>query len=394
MHGRRHYLFWAVTATRTMETARTNYRNIQGLRAIAALMVLTSHLFWDMPPMRTHWAKPWFVAVGPSGVDIFFVISGFIIYHVTRRSAARAAVVGRGRALYEFMMKRVIRIYPLYWIVFGAASVMMIWLPPVSSFVKKPQVELLFLIDGLPNFRVQAAWTLTFEIYFYAVTALSLAVFPTRVHVGWLIWFAVVGVATFLATVFGLRIPLDYVFAPIVLEFLLGIGVGVLIERGECRFRCAAIGVGMAWLLLGSLPLQADGGRAALSYLLRLGCWGLPAALVVYGTVAFESGGMRRVMPAALQYLGNASFSIYLWHAVIFIGVAAAFDHLGWVGVVNRSLLAVAMGLVGLGVGLLSYHLLETPLLRMLGRRFLGHGVARTRWIPPCPHPATDETLT
>jgi peptidoglycan/LPS O-acetylase OafA/YrhL len=369
-----------------MELARTNYRNIQGLRAIAALMVLTSHLFWDIPPMRTHWAKTWFAAVGPSGVDIFFVISGFIIYHVSGRSAARAAVVGRGRALYEFVMKRVIRIYPLYWIVFGAASVMMIWLPPASSFVKKPQVELFFLINGLPNFRVQAAWTLTFEIYFYAVTALSLAVFPKRVHVGWLAWFAVIGVASVLATVFDLHIPLDYVFAPIVLEFLLGIGVGVLIERGEHRFRAVAIGIGVVWLLLGTLPLQADGGRSTLSYLLRLACWGLPAALIVYGTAAFEAG-RRRVMPAALQYLGNASFSIYLWHGVIFIGVAAVFDRLGWVGVVNRSLLAVVMGLVGLGVGLLSYHVLERPLLRVLGRRFLGHGVASYSMDPALPAP-------
>ncbi|APG03189.1 hypothetical protein BJI69_04225 [Luteibacter rhizovicinus DSM 16549] len=376
-----------MTTKRTMETARTNYRNIQGLRAIAALMVLTSHLFWDMPPMRTHWAKPWFAAVGPSGVDIFFVISGFIIYHVTRRSAARAAVAGRGRALYEFAMKRVIRIYPLYWIVFGAASVMMIWLPPASSFVKKPQVELFFLINGIPNFRVQAAWTLTFEIYFYAVTALSLAVFPSRVHVGWLVWFAVIGIVAFLATVFGLGIPLDYVFAPLVLEFLLGIGVGMLIERGEHRFRAVAIGIGLVWLLLGTLPLQADGGRAALSYLLRLGCWGLPAALIVYGTAAFESGGERRVMPATLQYLGNASFSIYLWHGVIFIGVAAVFDRLGWVGLVNRSLLAVAMGLVGLGVGLISYHVLERPLLRVLGRRFLDHGVASHSLDPALPAP-------
>lgn len=358
-----------------MERVRTNYRNIQGLRAIAALMVLTSHLFWDMPPMRAHWAKAWFVAIGPSGVDIFFVISGFIIYHVSRRSAARAAAVGRGRALYEFAMKRVIRIYPLYWVVFASASVMMIWLPPASTFLKKPQAELIFLIDSIPNFRVQAAWTLTFEVYFYAVTALSLVLFPKRIYLGWIAWFGLIGVMTLLATVFGLGIPLDYVFAPILLEFLLGIGIGVLIERGEARFRLAAIGLGVAWLLLGSLPLREDGGRAALSYLLRLGCWGLPAALIVYGTAAFELG-KRRIMPAALQYLGNASFSIYLWHAVIFIGVAAVFDALGWVGVVDRSLLALVMGLIGLGVGLLSYHVVEKPLLRVLGRRFLGNGVA------------------
>lgn len=354
-----------------MELGRTNYRNIQGLRAVAALMVLTSHLFWDILPMRTHWAKTWFTAVGPSGVDIFFVISGFIIYHVTRRSAGQAALVGRRTAFYEFAMKRFIRIYPLYWIVFGAATVMMIWLPPVGAFVKKPQLELLLLVNSIPNYRVQAAWTLTFEVYFYAVTALSMLFFPKRIYAGLFGWFATVGIVAVIATVFGLNIPLNYVFAPILLEFLLGIGVGVLIERGESRFRLLALCLGVTWLLLGSVPLQAN----PLSYLLRLACWGFPAALIVYGTAAFELG-KSRVMPASLQYLGNASFSIYLWHVVIFTGMAAVFDRLGWVRAVSPSFLALVMGFIGLGVGLLSYHLLEKPLLRGLGKRFLGRPVA------------------
>jgi peptidoglycan/LPS O-acetylase OafA/YrhL len=358
-----------------MEPGRTRYRNIQGLRAVAALMVLASHLFWDIPPMQTHWAKPWVTAIGLSGVDIFFVISGFIIYHVSRRSAWQAALIGRRKAFCEFAMKRLIRIYPLYWIVFGTATVMMIWLPPASSFMKKPELELLFLVNSLPNYRVQAAWTLTFEVYFYAVTALSMLFFPKRIYAGLLGWFATIGVVAVLVTVFGLNIPLNYVFAPILLEFLLGMGVAVLIERGESRFRWLALCLGVTWLFIGSVPLQADGGRAALSYLLRLACWGFPAALIVYGAAAFELG-QSHVMPAWLQYLGNASFSIYLWHAVIFIGIAAVFDRLGWVGVVNRSFLALVMGLIGLGVGLLSYHFLEKPLLRGLGKRFLGRAVA------------------
>jgi peptidoglycan/LPS O-acetylase OafA/YrhL len=358
-----------------MELARTNYRNIQGLRAIAALMVLTSHLFWDIVPMRTHWARTGFTAVGISGVDIFFVISGFIIYHVTRRSAGQAALVGRRAAFYEFAMKRFIRIYPLYWIVFGVATVMMIWLPPASSFVKKPQIELLLLVNSLPNYRVQAAWTLTFEVYFYAATALSMLFFPKRIYTGLLGWFATVGIVSVLATVFGLNIPLDYVFAPILLEFLLGMGVAVLIGRGESRYRLLALCAGVALLLIGAVPLHADGGRAALSYLLRLACWGFPAALIVYGAAAFELG-KSRVMPMTLQYLGDASFSIYLWHEVIFTSAAAVFDRLGWVGVVNRSLLALVMGLIGLGAGLLSYRFLEKPLLRGLGRRLPGRPVA------------------
>jgi exopolysaccharide production protein ExoZ len=354
-----------------------NYRNIQGLRAIAALMVFASHMFWDIIPMRTHWAKPYIASLGPSGVDIFFVISGFIIYNVVKRSATQIAVVGRGRAVYEFAMKRIIRIYPLYWIAFAVAALIMIWVPLPTSFVKKPQLELLFLINGIPNFRVQVAWTLTFEVYFYAVTALSMFLFPKKLLTGLLIWFAVVGCVAVLGTAFGLPIPLDYLFAPIVLEFLLGICIGLLIERGHSRYWAVSIFLGVIWLVLGTIPLHHDGGRAAQSYLLRLACWGIPSALIVYGTLALEMRNIW-VMPRILQYLGNASFSIYLWHAIIFIAVAALFEYLHWVGIVDRTLLATLMGIVGLGAGLLSYHFLEKPSLKWLGKYFIRAHVATT----------------
>ena len=156
------------------------YRNIQGMRAIAALMVVACHMFWSLVPMRTHWAKPFFAAVGPAGVDIFFVISGFIIYHVVRRSVASLEQVGRGRAVFAFAMKRFIRIYPLYWIAFAAASVVMVWSPPTALPLKKPVVALLMLVDSIPNYVVGVAWTLTYEVYFYGVAALSLLLLGTE----------------------------------------------------------------------------------------------------------------------------------------------------------------------------------------------------------------------
>jgi exopolysaccharide production protein ExoZ len=322
-------------------------------------------------PMRTHWARPFVGTIGLAGVDIFFVISGFIIYHVAMRSAAQVDVVGRGRAVYEFAMKRIVRIYPLYWVVFAAAAIIMIWVPLPASFPKKPQLDLLLLIDSIPNYRVGAAWTLTFEVYFYAVTTLSILFFPKKIFTGLLIWFAAIVAATLLSTVFGTAIPLDYVFAPVLLEFLLGIVVGMLVDRGERRLALPAICIGAAWLLLGTHLLFRNDGKEAGSYLLRLVCWGLPAALIVYGVVALE---MRKawIMPRLLQYLGNASFSLYLWHAVVFVGVAALFEHLGWVGTVDRSLLTLLMAAIGLGVGLLSYHLLERPSLRVLGKALVG----------------------
>lgn len=81
-------------------------------------------------------------------------------------------------------------------------------------------------------------------------------------------------------------------------------------------------------------------------------------------------------MPRVLQYVGNASFSIYLWHAVVFNAVAEVFIRFGWVGVASSTGLTALMVAIGIGVGLLSYRFVEKPLLRLLGQRFLGRGVS------------------
>jgi exopolysaccharide production protein ExoZ len=362
-----------------------SYRNIQGMRAIAALMVISVHVFQNIALMRTHWAKPFFSVVGGLGVDIFFVISGFIIYHVMRRSIASMDIVGKGPAVYAFAMKRFIRIYPLYWIVFGTSCLVMAWVSPTAP-PPEPLLPLLTLVDNLPNSRVLVAWTLTFEVYFYAVVALSLFLFARRAMVGVTIWFAMVGAAVLLGLWFPWGKPLDFVFSPILLEFLLGIVVAMLIDRGFRRFHGALLVIALIWMAIGTqfvrpgafdLDVVHWGRQEAIlrGFARHVICWGMPAALFIYGMVVLE---LRRrwIMPRVLQYLGNASFSIYLWHVVVFNAVGEMFIRLGWVGVVNATGLTALMVAIALGFGLLSYRFLEKPLLRLLGERFLHRGVS------------------
>lgn len=362
------------------------YRNIQGMRAIAALIVIMAHIFPNIMPMHTHWVKTFFSVVGGTGVDIFFVISGFIIYHVMQRSIASMDTVGKGRALYAFAMKRFIRIYPLYWIVFGTSCLIMAWAPPAELPPQEPLLQLLALIDNLPNYYVSVAWTLTFEVYFYAVVALGLLLFARRAMVGVTIWFAIVGGATLLGLWFPWSKPLDFVFAPLVLEFLLGIVVAMLIDRGFQRFHGALLAGAFIWIAIGSLFLMPSifalnvdhwGRLVAInrSFALHVVCRGIPAAIFIYGIVVLEIR-QRWIMPRVLQYIGNASFSIYLWHVVVFNAVAEVFVRLGWVGVVSPIGLTALMIAIGLSIGLLSYQCLEEPLLRHLGQRFLGRGVS------------------
>lgn len=82
-------------------------RNSQGLRDVAPLNVPGSQMTWGIQPMRTRWAKPLAITLGRSGVDVLLVICGFIIYHLTGRSAAQVVIVGRAWASYEFARKRI-----------------------------------------------------------------------------------------------------------------------------------------------------------------------------------------------------------------------------------------------------------------------------------------------
>lgn len=361
-----------------------SYRNIQAMRAIAALLVISCHSFQNLEPMRTHWARPFFLAVGPMGVDIFFVISGFIIYQVMQRSIASMGAVGRGRAVYTFAMKRFIRIYPLYWIVFGASCLWVAWAAPLTPPPER-LFRLLALTGNWPNYRVPVAWTLTFEVYFYAVAALSLLLFARRAMIGVAIWFAVVGGAALLDLWFPWAKPLDFVFAPIVMEFMLGIAVALLVDRGVHRFHGALLLGAVIWLAVGTLflrpvlfaPRAAHWGvdvAISRTFGLHLICWGIPAAVLIYEVIVLEIR-QQWIMPRVLQYLGNASFSIYLWHFVVFTAVAEIFARLGWVSVASSTALTALMIAIALGVALLSYHLLEKPLLKLLGLRFLGRGV-------------------
>jgi peptidoglycan/LPS O-acetylase OafA/YrhL len=361
-----------------------SYRNIQGMRAIAALVVVADHMFDNIEPMRTHWART-FVFIGGAGVDVFFVISGFIIYHVMQRSIASMDTVGKVPAVYAFAMKRFIRIYPLYWIVFGASCLVMAWASPAAP-PARPLFLLLTLIDNLPNARVFVAWTLTFEVYFYAMVALSLLLFARRAMAGMTIWFATVGIATLIGWWLPWPKPLDFVFTPILLEFLLGIAVALIIDRGFRRFHGALLVGAFIWMAIGALFVrpgvfaqnEAQLGRLVAvshSFTVHVLALGIPAAILIYGMVVLEIR-QRWIMPRVLQYLGNASFSIYLWHAVVFYAVAEVFARLGWVSVASATWLTGLMVGVALGVGLLSYHFLEKPLLRVLGSLFLGRSVA------------------
>ncbi len=314
---------------------------IQYLRACAALAVV---LFHAAEKTGHHFA------IGAAGVDVFFVISGFIMWVISDRRPQSP-----GRLLAE----RIVRIVPVYWLatalmIAGAA----IGLFPNLVLMSQHILASLFFIPvrspsngELWPVLVQG-WTLNYEMFFYLVFAGSLFL---RRNVRLLAVTLVFLMLVISGAASGSDNPLVLTYTrPIMLEFVVGMVIGELWLKG----RIPAPGIGLA------LVLFATAGFAVLQ-VFRLpfseyNCGPLAAALVA-GTLSLEAAG--RVRPLRVPaFLGNASYSIYLWHTFAISVVAKAAAILGLASGV-AFVGAVAAGIVA---GSIAYVLIEQPLVRLL----------------------------
>jgi exopolysaccharide production protein ExoZ len=313
-------------------------RGVQSLRALAALAVVVFH--------ATDRAGAAFVA-GSSGVDIFFVISGFIMWVVRERGVTPLG----------FIKDRVLRIAPLYWIataiIVGGGIVHLFPNLPLSP----PHILASFLFIPYPYpiggaicpILVQG-WTLNYEMFFYALFAAALTL-PRRWHLPVLCG-VLVALSIYGALFHPDQAALHTYTNPEELEFAGGACIGELWLRkllnGKVLGACLLV-AGLALLLVphSDVPRWSD----------RLILWGGPAMLVVAGMVALERAGVSLATPATML-LGNASYSIYLFHL---FGVSLVTRLLGArLGFWPESVASMA---VGLAAGLAAYLIVEKPIM-------------------------------
>jgi peptidoglycan/LPS O-acetylase OafA/YrhL len=201
---------------------------LQVLRAVAVLLVTWLH---STQLSDSFFSRPFdsvgtfrVANLGMFGVDIFFAISGFILTMVTLRpSGARPF-----RQAYTFIMRRLIRIYPIYWILL---------LLPIGRLLHQHRLHVgelvrsLLLLPGLSvpiaTPLISSAWTLTFEMFFYATMTVLILFNPLKAAqktVWTLLGFVLLGV------VFGIHRPvLVLVSNPILVEFV----AGALLARAD-----------------------------------------------------------------------------------------------------------------------------------------------------------------
>lgn len=351
----------------------------QTLRAIAAVAVVCMHIPQDLR-MRGYGELPPF-EVGAFGVDLFFVISGFIMVYASRHLFARE---GAGLA---FILRRAARIVPTYWLV---TSVLLFlsrrhilagpgdaWQHIAASylFIPYPRPS-----DGLILPLLPLGWTLNYEMFFYAVFAIALLLRRVAAIATVSVLFVALAVA---GATLSLSDPLRFWTDSIILEFVFGMLLAEAYIRGFRLPRVAAmlaIAAGIAGAMLYDPAVPS-------SVALRAIGWGLPAAAVFAGVVVSVPWGIGS--NALLHGLGAASYSLYLTHGVVFVYMGSYFRRLGLPASSPPLLTAMLWLAASLLVAAVVYLAFERPLTRFLQRHI------RRRWAasrsPPLEPPPRGE---
>jgi len=326
---------------------RERFESIQYLRGLAALGVVLHHASLPQPWLSRPLIH---LQAGGFGVDIFFVISGFIM--ITAASTARVG---------KFLQHRFIRVVPLYWL----ATVLTCALLDHARVLAGDRTLLTHVGQSLlfiPHFSPVApgrvwpylvpGWTINIELFFYLVFAVGIGlrrILPVT--------FIIIGGLALGGVLLDVSGPYWQTWAnPVMLEFLAGILIGRHVE--------ALRRPGMAWLLpLGFAAFLASG----FIDLPRFIVWGIPAALIVAGTVALERSGK---LPRSrwLGALGDASYSLYLFQIIPLRIVARIVARLPLLGLAQPALLFVGGVVAAVIAGFLAHSLLERPLLRAMRR--------------------------
>lgn len=361
----------------TIETTRQSFVGIQCMRGLAALMIVFYHLEVQTKRLEMPWPH---LPVLQAGVDIFFVISGFIMWWI---SATRP-----DRTTWDFYKDRARRIVPLYWLTTAFVVAVLIVAPNalrttvfdlehiVKSFLFIPARHP--VSDGFQPTLVPG-WSLNMEVLFYVIFGIAIALAGlnlarrSAIIISTLAGMALVG---WIARPQGV---LGFYLQDLEVEFAAGVLLGVAYGKGWLRRSSMwwiAVAAGMLSLIyVEFMPLGLP----------RAIEWGAPAAAIVVGGVLVPPFSFP-----PLERLGDWSYSLYLTHPITLAASSVAWQMSGLQLAALYPIVAVTLTVAVAG---LTYHLAERPIDRFLKRKMSGQKGGRKIGPEGSILPAADQRL-
>lgn len=347
-------------------------------RAIAALIVVASHSVEDLKRLypKQALASPF---PGGFGVEVFFVISGFIIWHISRNRT------GRISASADFAWVRIWRIAPLYWL---STLLYVLTATALSASVNRSNINIVHLIssiffiptpdpDGSMLPVLTLGWSLNFEMFFYFIIATLLWMRPRSILCIITILF---GALAFSRPFLPIHSALGFFAQPFLLEFLAGVWVAELHARSSWRLPPIAIWPILLTFISVSLVFFMRTGVDKLSQWEASGGYGpntfsIPVVIIfVLALVLCRSPEKNNLLRRALVSIGNASYSLYLLHMFVIrsLEIFAFKIHLS--SHIPSILMWILLLLISCYIAWISWAFFEVPVERF-GKRL------RPRWL-------------
>lgn len=312
--------------------------NIQVARGVAALIVFLFHFHSIELLYGDDRLTPQFFNYGRFGVDLFFVISGFIMVYISGPALA-GFETARG-----FLVRRVLRIYPLYW--FVTLGVLAVWLGSGKAFFDGTVAEDPNILASLllwPHERdpvIHVGWTLIHELYFYIVFA-ALLFAPPKWRVPAIgLWGALIGLVHLIGA--APQSPLGQLIThPLSLEFVAGAFIAVIRPRFGNRASWIAAGLGVLYLIgtIYFVGINVPDTNLVDRNWYRVAAFGPPAAFFIFAIAVPNAPGKQT--PKVATALGDWSYGLYLVHFPIIAVTGAIWAKFSSPGLLDNAVMFV-----------------------------------------------------
>lgn len=341
---------------------------VEAARGSAAVLVVFVHAssMLSGPKDFGYSAFAGLFSFGHAGVDFFFVLSGFIILHTHFHE------LGRADAAPTYLWKRIVRLFPSYWVclaLYGAAYAVS---PSATRFEQDAGViatSILLIPHPAQLTILSVSWTLHHELLFYL---LFLTLFFS-IRAGIFIFGAWAALCIFHAATgaFG-DYPWSFAFRFFNLEFLVGLGVAYLVRVAPAPDAWRILVPGGVAVFLGAGLYESWGPPSPTEWLPLHAAYAVGSGMVLYGLVTAERNGSIREAPRWALAIGSASYSIYLLHVLTIMVMQQVFRRLSAQGIS----LTAEMGFVlaasaAILSGWIFFRVVEQPLLRYCRKRFV-----------------------